>query len=102
MRKHRTDYRLVKIHLNYTVGEVARLLSIHKHTVRAWVASGLPICDGKRPMLILGRELRAHLKARRTRNKQPCKPGEIYCVRCRAPKRPALDMADYEPITATL
>ena len=53
-------------------------------------------------MLILGRDLSAFLQARRTRNKRPCQPGEIYCVRCRVPKRPAGDMADYQPITATL
>jgi len=102
MRKRRPNYRLVKIHLSYTVEEVARLFGTHKNTVRAWVKAGLPTCDGKRPTLILGRELAAYLKARRTKNKRPCKPGEIYCVRCRAPKRPAGDMAEYQPITASL
>ena len=33
--------------------------------------------------------------------KQPCRPAEFYCLRCRAPKQPALDMADYIPRTAT-
>ena len=67
MRKRRPNYRLVKIHRNYTVEEVARLFGTHKNTVRAWVKSGLPTCDSKRPMLILGRDLRAYLQARRTR-----------------------------------
>jgi hypothetical protein len=102
MRKRRPNYRLVKIHRSYTVEDIARLFGIHKNTVRAWVRVGLPTCDGKRPILILGRDLAAYLKARRTKNKRPCKPGEIYCVRCRAPKRPAGDMAEYQPNTATL
>lgn len=102
MRKRRPNYRLVKIHRNYSVEEVARLFGMHRNTVRAWVKSGLPTCDSKRPMLILGSNLAAFLKARRTKNKRPCQPGEIYCVRCRAPKRPALDMAEYQPTTATL
>ena len=99
MRKRRPNFRLVKIHRNYTVEEVARLCSTHKNTVRAWVKAGLPTSDSKRPTLILGRELAAYLQARRTKNKRPCQPGEIYCVRCRAPKSPAGDMADYQPIT---
>jgi hypothetical protein len=102
MRKRRLNHRLVKIHRSYTVEDVARLFGTHKNTVRHWIKAGLPTCDRKRPTLILGRDLAAYLQARRTKNKQPCKPGEIYCVRCRAPKRPAGDMADYQPITATL
>ena len=102
MRKRRPNFRLVKIHRNYTVEEAARQLGTHKNTVRAWVKAGLPTCDTKRPTLILGRELAAYLQARRAKNKRPCQPGEIYCVRCRAPKQPAGDMAEYQPITASL
>lgn len=102
MRKRRPNYRLVKIHRCYTVEETARLLGTHKNTVRAWVKAGLPTCDSKRPTLILGSELAAYLQERRTKNKRPCKPGEIYCVRCRAPRQPAGDMAEYKPITASL
>jgi Helix-turn-helix domain len=102
MRKRRPNYRLVKINRSYTVEEAARRLGTHKNTVRAWVKAGLPTCDSKRPTLILGRDLAAYLKARRAKNKRPCQPGEIYCVRCRAPKQPAANMADFQPITASL
>ncbi|HEX4022392.1 MAG TPA: helix-turn-helix domain-containing protein [Acidobacteriaceae bacterium] len=102
MHKRRRNHRLVKIHRSYTVEEIARLFGTHKNTVRAWVKAGLPTCDSKLPMLILGRELVAFLQARRMKNKRPCQPGEIYCVRCRAPKLPAGGMAEYQPITPTL
>ena len=102
MCKRRPNHRLVKTHRSYTVEEVACLFGTHKNTVRAWVKAGLPTCDRKRPTLILGRDLAAYLKARRTKNKRHCQPGEIYCVRCRAPKWPAGDMAEYQPITASL
>jgi hypothetical protein len=93
------NHRRVKIHRSYTVEEIANLFNIHKNTVRGWVKSGLATCDEKRPILILGHELSAFLQARRIKNKQPCKPGEIYCVRCRTPKLPAADMAEYSPVT---
>ena len=102
MGKRNPNPRLAKIHRNYTVEEVTSLLSVHKNTVREWIRRGLPIIDDKRPMLILGRDLVAFLQAKRAKNKQPCKPGEMYCLRCRAPKNPAGNMVDYEPKTETL
>lgn len=102
MGKRHPNPRLAKIHRNYAVDEVATLFGIHKNTVREWVKRGLPTNDGRRPMLILGRDLVAFLTARRAKNKRPCLPGELYCFRCRAPRPPAGDMVDYEPVTATL
>lgn len=99
MRTRRPNHRLVKIHRSYTVEEIAGLFAIHKNTVRRWVKEGLSPTDDKRPMLIMGHTLVAFLKARREKNKRSCKPGELYCVRCRAPKLPAGDMAEYSPIT---
>lgn len=99
MGKRHPNHRLVKIHRSYTVEEIAAMFGIHKNTVRNWVKDGLAISDDKRPMLILGHDLVAYLQARRGKNKQSCKPGELYCVRCRAPKLPAAGMADYEPVT---
>jgi hypothetical protein len=99
MRQRQANYRRVKIHRSYTVEGVGRLFGIHKNTVRAWVKAGLPICDQKRPTLILGRELRAFLQGRRASRKRPCRPGELYCFRCRAPKIPAAGMVEFELVT---
>ena len=99
MGKRHPNHRLVKIHRNYTVEEIAKLFRIHKNTVRNWVKDSLATVDDKRPMLIMGNVLIAFLQARRLRNKRTCGPGELYCVRCRAPKLPAGDMAEYTPIT---
>ena len=100
MGKRHPNHRLVKSHRSYTVEEIARLFPVHKNTVREWIKAGLPTIDDKRPKLILGRELVAFLQTRRVRRKRPCLAGQMYCVRCRAPKFPAADMADYLPVTA--
>ena len=102
MSKRHPNPRLAKIHRNYTVEEVAALFGVHRNTVREWVKRGLPTTDDRRPMLILGHDLVAFLRARRAKNKRTCQPGEIYCIRCRAPKAPDGAMADYEPVTETL
>ena len=102
MSKGRPNYRTVKIHRSYTVAEAARLFGIHKNTVRAWIEAGLPACKDMRPHLILGRELATYLQSRRTRQKRPCAPGEMFCFRCRTPRLPAGRMADYIPRTDVL
>ena len=102
MKTRRPNYRLVKIHRSYTVEQIASLFGIHKHTVRNWMKKGLTTSDLKRPVLILGAVLSAFLKAKRLKNKQPCKPGEIFCLRCRLPRNPAGEMAEYQPTSATL
>ncbi len=102
-RTHRRlpNPRRVKIHRNYTFGEAADLLGVHKNTVRDWVRRGLPALTEQRPFLILGCDLSAYLTSRRRANKQPCGPAEIYCVRCRLPRRPAGDMVEFQPMTPT-
>jgi excisionase family DNA binding protein len=96
----RFNYRRVKIHHPYTIAQAAEVLRAHKQTVSRWIAAGLPVTTDKRPFLIHGSDLRAFLQARQP-IKQRCQPGEFYCLGCRAPKRPAGNMADYLPRRAT-
>ena len=94
----RFDLRRVKIHRSYPVGELAALIGAHKQTIGRWIAAGLPKTGGKRSILIHGADLHAFAAARKPA-KQVCKPGEFFCLACRAPRRPALDMAEYRPRT---
>ena len=102
MHRRRPNHKLVKIHRSYTVEEAALLFGSHKNTIRAWIKSGLPTCDARRPTLILGRELALFLQSRRAMKKRPCMPGQMYCMRCRAPRTPAGYMAEYQPATDSL
>lgn len=102
MSKRHPNHRLAKIHRNYTVEEAAGLFGVHRNTVRQWIKQGLPVSDTKRPTLILGTDLARFLEARRNKNKRPCGPAEIYCVRCRIPQVPAERMVEYRPLTETM
>ena len=77
------------------------LFRVHKNTVRTWLKSGLPPIDSRRPILILGRQLASFLHARREHKRQRCRPGQLYCFRCRAPRTSAAQRADYLPISAS-
>jgi hypothetical protein len=86
--------RLAKIHRSYSVEEMAWLFKVHKNTIRSWFKLGLQPIDGQRPIVARGEEIRRFLAERRARAKQACGPGRIYCLPCRAPKVPALKMAE--------
>lgn len=100
MPARRINPRLIKIHRAYSVDEAARTLGAHKNSVRGWIKKGLPVVDGRRPVLILGHELRAFLERKRKAGKRPCPPGTIYCLKCREPRDPALGMVEYMPRNA--
>jgi len=97
----RPNPRRVKIHRSYTVEEVARLYSVHKNTVRAWLKSGLQPVDERRPTLVLGRQLASFLHLRREHRRHRCRTGEFFCFRCRTPKGAAARAAEYLPLTAS-
>jgi len=92
--------RALKIHRSYDVSELAELLGVHKNTIREWQRCGLSPVDERRPFLFTGAAVIAFLKKRHMSRKSPCPPGTIYCLRCRAPKPPALGMVDVIPINS--
>lgn len=97
----RLNSQLVKLHFSYTVEEIARLLGVHKNTVRAWLKSGLRAIDSHHPTMVQGRELRTFLQNRRNDKKHKCSPGTIYCLKCRTSRVPALGMVDFISLTPT-
>jgi hypothetical protein len=98
-RRRLNPYR-AKIHLVYTVAEVARLLDRDRNTVRSWLKGGLRPVEGIYPTLILGSELRAFLIERRAKHRSPTPPGHIHCLKCKTHRAPAFDAAEYYPLTA--
>lgn len=96
----RIDPRRIKLHYSYSIDEAARLLGVHKNTVCGWRAKGLKPIDTNRPILFGGRDLRSFLERTKSGRKQPSPKGHFYCFKCRASRRPAMEMVDYAPISS--
>ncbi|WP_440879258.1 helix-turn-helix domain-containing protein [Vibrio natriegens] len=95
MATKRLNPNLAKIHRSYTVEEAAEMLGVHKRTVRNWIKSGLPVIDERRPLLILGTDLKVFIRQQRKRNRRQCKTSEIYCLRCREPRQPSSETVKF-------
>ena len=100
MVRQRANPRAIKLHRTYSVEDAARTLGVHKNSVRGWCKDGLKAIDSDRPILFLGSDLRAFLEQRNASRKRPCRPGTLYCFRCREPRAPALGMVDWTPINS--
>ena len=92
----RSNWRKVKKHRSYTVDEAARVLGVHKGTIRRYRKIGLLVLNDQRPLLILGSDLIAFLQAQAP-IKQKCAPHECYCLKCRKPRAPAFAEAEFTP-----
>lgn len=78
------------------VNDAAKMLGIHKNTVKQWIKTGgLPALTDCRPHLVLGRDLKRFLEKRQEARRRPCGAGQLYCMKCRAPRRAAGDLLDY-------
>lgn len=101
MSARRATGQRVKQHRSYTVPELATRLAVHNNTIRHWQRQGLKPIDASRPMMFQGAEVKAFLAATKAARKRPCKPGTLYCLRCREPRPPAEGMLDYIAINDT-
>lgn len=91
----RYNARALKKHHNYTAEELAEALGAHPQTVRAWADKGLPCLKSGIPHLFIGAHVQAFLSSQAEQKKTPLGPDQLYCLSCRAGKRPAGLMADF-------
>ena len=99
-RKYTYNTRLVRRGLSYSIQEIAELFGLHPNAVRRWAKDGLPTIDDRRPHLVYGADLIEFLNRRQKGRKRPCAADEMFCCRCRAPRRPAGGRATIEQVNA--
>lgn len=87
-----------KVNRSYTFEELAAVYGVHTNTVALWVKNGLPCLKGQKPYLILGHDARDYLQALCRDRKRKCRVDEFYCVRCKKPRQPAENFAEFIPL----
>lgn len=90
----RSDPRRLRKHRTYTVAEAAERLGVHPNTIRHHLARGLPCLETSVGKLIRGEDAQAYFTMRKSEAKSPCGPGAMFCLRCRAPRRPPPELLE--------
>lgn len=76
----------INMHRSYQVKELAGFLSIDKKTCFRWIDDGLKIVEGsKKPILIMGQDLKEFLSKRKQKRKFKLKRCEFFCLSCKKP-----------------
>lgn len=84
----RANPMAVKAALTYEVGEAAAALHKSPATIRNWIKDGLQVMASRKPNLISGAAIREYLQEKHKTAKCPLEPDELYCLSCRAGRRP--------------
>ena len=74
--------------LTYDVEEAAKALGKSQATIRNWIKLGLPVMASKKPILILGTDLRDFIRVQSQKAKTPLAVDQLYCPRCRQGRLP--------------
>ena len=60
-------------------------MNVSEKTCLRWIANGLPIVHGgKRPILMLGSDIKDFLRSKDSKKKIKLKRSEFYCLTCKA------------------
>jgi hypothetical protein len=71
-------------HRSYTIEELSALLSKNKKTLLRWIDSGLKtIPESKKPILIMGSDLKEFLRNKYSKKKAKLKRNQFYCLACK-------------------
>jgi len=98
MRK-RIPAHLIKSNVAYNYDEFAELLGVTVQTVQRWRKDfDLPVFTDSTPHLIMGYLAKSFFAKRAISTKQSCAEDEVFCLRCKAPRKPMGMMADYVSI----
>ena len=88
-KKQRYSLKPIRQSYTYSVDEIAELYELTPDTVFRWIRNeGLKRLPGSKKYFVHSSDLLNFLGKRNSKNKRPCKEGEIFCCKCRRPQKP--------------
>ena len=97
----RVSTRKIKKHRLYGYEEAGGVLGVTPHTVRSWRTSGLQVMTASTPHYILGAELIRYIADKQAKKSIKMGLNQMYCFKCKTPKKPLSGIVDYIPINDT-
>lgn len=97
----RVSTRKIKKHRLYGYDEAGDALGVTPHTVRSWRPLGLEVMAATIPHYILGAELIRYIEDKQAKRSVRMTLDQMYCLRCKAPRKPLWAMVDYISINDT-
>ena len=97
----RVSTRKIKKHRLYSYEEAGGALGVTPHTVRSWRSIGLQVMSASIPHYILGAELIRYLEDKQAKKSIQMGLDQMYCLKCKAPRKPLWGLVDYIPSTDT-
>lgn len=97
----RVSTRKIKKHRLYGYDEAGDALGVTPQTVRSWRSLGLEVITAGTPHYILGAELIRYIEDKQTKKSVKMALDQMYCLKCKAPRKPLWGMCDYVPSSDT-
>ena len=95
-KKRKINAARISQNRSYDRREISRALAIHKNTISHWVREGLKPIDNQRPELFHGSELVRFIKSRQQKHKSICAQNEMFCLKCRKPRKAQIGSVSIE------
>ena len=71
-------------HRSYTIEELSGLIHKNPKTLLRWIETGLKIVpESKKPILVMGFDLKEFLKKKNTKKKIKLNRNQFYCLSCK-------------------
>lgn len=95
-KKRKINAARIRQNRTYDRREISKALAVHKNTISHWVREGLCPLDNQKPELFHGSEIARFIRQRQQISKTICAKNEMYCLKCRAPRKALIGSVSIE------